>query len=599
MLQGLEKQRIGIDFGTTNSLISLVSRDVKIKSFDIFGRPHPSVVTYEGDRIICGKSARDKLSTRIIGVLGNTVRGPKKLISSEVINVDGRLMSPIEVISDYMSYLVEHARKYDTENIADLTRAVVTIPVALDGRGRKAFRNALLNIGVHVDLFIHEPLAALYGYFRGHDNFEEMLRSYEGKLLLVFDWGGGTLDLTLCKIINGALVQVLNRGNNLVGGDYLDEAILKYVLDKHAQKHDWTVDSLPSENPGMRARLLLECERAKIELSDKNETSIFLPEYYPGEDENSEIDEWLDKETLQNICSNTIEKGINEIHSLLSQDNANIDSQTIALCLATGGMVNMPFIKASLTEIFGISALNIAERGDRIISEGAAWIAYDNPVISLAKPFELVEARNSLLTIIQQGTALPERGHSIQAKQSMYCSDPRDGKAIFSFKRPQMVDKNAAADPRTSYGNLSVEVNPEFPPLEERIELNVTIDDNLIAHVDITAADQQVTSSFEIYDLEFALDTKAKKQQGVKKNSRSRVKVSSPRGNANQLIARANISASNQSWDLVPGELMKEHNDKNKYLRVPMTEIQNTEHARYLPCANCGARWTKNCCTPA
>src|SRR5690554_839345 len=106
MLQGLEKQRIGIDFGTTNSLISLVSRDVKIKSFDIFGRPHPSVVTYEGDRIICGKSARDKLSTRIIGVLGNTVRGPKKLISSEVINVDGRLMSPIEVISDYMSYLV-------------------------------------------------------------------------------------------------------------------------------------------------------------------------------------------------------------------------------------------------------------------------------------------------------------------------------------------------------------------------------------------------------------------------------------------------------------------------------------------------------------
>lgn len=219
-------QRVGIDFGTTNSLISVVTRDNKIKSFDDSNRPHPSVVTYEGDRIVCGKAARDKLDTLTIGVLGNTVRGPKKLISSETINVDGRLMSPVEVIRDYIKYLINHAQNLDSEQIADLTRAIVTIPVALDGRGRKALREALLDAGVHVDFFVHEPLAALYGYFKDQDNFEEIIRSYEGKLLLVFDWGGGTLDLTLCKIIDGALVQILNRGNNLVGGDYLDEAIL-------------------------------------------------------------------------------------------------------------------------------------------------------------------------------------------------------------------------------------------------------------------------------------------------------------------------------------------------------------------------------------
>lgn len=587
-------QRIGIDFGTTNSLISVVTRDNKIKSFDDSNRPHPSVVTYEGDRIVCGKAARDKLDTLTIGVLGNTVRGPKKLIGSETINVDGRLMSPIEVIRDYIKYLINHAQKSDSEKVADLTRAIVTIPVALDGRGRKALREALLDAGVHVDFFVHEPLAALYGYFKDQDNFEEIIRSYEGKLLLVFDWGGGTLDLTLCKIIDGALVQVLNRGNNLVGGDYLDEAILKYVTDQHAKKHSWTVDSLPAENPGMRAKLLLACERAKITLSNRAKASIFTPDYYVCEGEQAEIDEWLDQETLQAICSSTIDKGINEIHSLLSQDNADVDSQTVALCLATGGMVNMPLIKAQLTEIFGISALHIAERGDRIISEGAAWIAHDNPEISLAKPFELVEARNSLLTIIRQGTALPERGKLIQAKQSMYCSDPRDGKAIFSFKRPQMVDKNAAADPRTSYGNLAVDVNPDFPPLEERIQLDVTIDDNLIAHVNVTADDQQLTSSLEIYDLEFALNTREAKK---KENHKSRVKFSPPKGIPNQLIARSNVSISNTSWELVPGELMKAHNDRNKYTRIDMTDIQQTEYARYQPCSNCGAKWTKNCCT--
>lgn len=187
-------QRVGIDFGTTNSLISVVTSKEKILSFTDFNRPHPSVVRYEGDQIICGKKARDKLEQRSIGVMGNTIRGFKKLISSEVVNVEGRLMTPVEVIGDYIRYLVSHAQESDEGQFSDLTRAVVTIPVALDGRGRKALREALLIAGVQVDMFVHEPLAALYGYFRDQENFEETIRSHDGCLILVFDWGGGTLD---------------------------------------------------------------------------------------------------------------------------------------------------------------------------------------------------------------------------------------------------------------------------------------------------------------------------------------------------------------------------------------------------------------------
>lgn len=499
-------QRVGIDFGTTNSLISVVTREDRIKSFEDMGRPHPSVVRYEGDKVICGKRARDKLEQLGIGVLGNTVRGPKKLISNETINVEGRLMTPVDVIGEYVRYLIDDARENDLDQVADLTRAVVTIPVALDGRGRKTLREALMTAGVYVDAFVHEPLAALYGYFRDQERFEETIRSYDERMVLVFDWGGGTLDLTLCKIVDGCLVQVLNRGNNLVGGDYLDEAILAYVIREHEKKHGWSSETALPVNPGMKSKLLAQCEKVKITLSTKDTASIFLPDYFQGEGDEAEIDVWLDRITLESICKPLVSQGIEEISSLLAQDQANVDPQTIALCLATGGMVNMPLIKSRLTEIFGVSALHISAKGDRIISEGAAWIARDGVELALAKPFELVEARNSLLTIIHQGTRLPARGESIQIPQAMYCSDPRDGKAIFTFKRPQMVNKSAAADPRTTYGSLVVEINPDFPPLEERIQLQVTIDDDLIVHCEAVGEDYQQARSIDFYDLEFSVN---------------------------------------------------------------------------------------------
>lgn len=498
-------QRIGIDFGTTNSLISVVTREGRIKSFTDSDRPHPSVVRYETDQIICGRRAREKLEQVGIGVLGNTVRGPKKLLGRDHVNIDGRLMTPVEVVTHYIRFLLEDARDEDKEGVADLTQAVVTIPVAMDGRGRKALREALLAAGVYVETFVHEPLAALYGYFKDMDNPTNTLRHYEGRMILVFDWGGGTLDLTLCKVMTGTIVQVLNLGNNKVGGDYIDDVILSHVERLHAERFNWDADNKLMPNPGMRAKLLTQCERAKITLSVRDKVNIFLPDYYQGQGEEAEIDCWLTREELESVCIRLVNQGIGEIERLLSAEHADVDHQTISLCLATGGMVNMPMIKRQLSEIFGVASLHISEKSDRIISEGAAWVAHDKLALALAKTFELVEARNSLLAIIHEGTRLPSRGNSITSKQSMYCSDPRDGKAIFTFKRPQMAGKSGAADPRTSYGSLVVEVNPEFPPLGERIELQVTIDENLIVHIKAAGDDKKQPASAEYYDLEFAL----------------------------------------------------------------------------------------------
>ncbi len=182
-------QIVGIDFGTTNSLISVVAHDGKITSFDDNGRPHPSVVRYETDQVICGRKAKEKLEEAGVGVLGNTVRGPKKLLKLPSINVDGRIVNPVDVVTDLVRYLKDNALDNDNAEAADLTRAVVTIPVDMDGQGRVALREALLNAGVYIETFVHEPLAALYAYFKDQEDTEDALRRFEGGMVLVFDWG--------------------------------------------------------------------------------------------------------------------------------------------------------------------------------------------------------------------------------------------------------------------------------------------------------------------------------------------------------------------------------------------------------------------------
>jgi molecular chaperone DnaK len=584
-------EKIGIDLGTTNSLISVVTAKGKVISFTDRDRPHPSVVHYAASNVICGTKAKLKIEQSDSGVQGSTVKGPKKYLGSDVINVGGVNKNPKDVVSDLIRYLKEHALDEDEEKIADLQYAVVTIPVAMDGRGRRALREAFLNADIHIEAFVHEPLAALYGYYRGLPDMELELRRNEGKMTLVFDWGGGTLDLTLCQIKNGAISQIINRGNNKVGGDYLDEIILTHVEEEHTKKFAWTESTFKPRLTGMKARLLQECERAKIILSNKDTALIYVPEYFKANGDEADIEFSLDRETLNKIAEQIVNTGLREIENLLSVDFADVDIQTLSFCLATGGMVNMPIIRQRLQEIFGFSRLHISEIGDRIISHGAAWIAHDDPPITLAKPFEIVEARNSTITIVPQGTPLPKRGNSLVTEQAMYCADPRDGKAVLSFKRPQMINKSASADHRTSYGNLVVNVNKAFKPLQERIDVTYLIDENLIVTVKAKSKDEGIESELEIYDLEFSLQ--AIGDGSIKKSRRSGSVINDP---SLGVTIRSNVTDNNDSWHLVPGELMKQFNEDFPYFRKVLTTEQDYEQVVYQTCTYCKQRWKKGCC---
>lgn len=581
---------IGFDFGTTNSLISIVRGDRTINFLDDLQMPIPSVVCYEGMRTLVGREAKVRMTQAGMGVQGNIVRSPKTLLGKDSVHIEGVERHPVDIVAEVVSHVVQQAKESGRgRELKTITGAVVTIPVDMDGGRRAALREAFLVAGLNIWQFVHEPLAALYGYLRSND-LQAALRRFDRKLMLVFDWGGGTLDLTLCRPINGTLMQIKNDGTDDVGGDMFDEAIMNELIRRVCAQRGL------SENveiqPGAKARLLSRCERAKIELSTRTRTQIYVASFFRGiEDE--DFDYSLDKDELESIVSFLIEKGIARISRVLTE--AGYSPEQVALCLATGGMSNMPLVRRRLHEIFGPERVQVPDATASLIAEGAAWIASDQAVLKLAKNVELLLARQSYFTIVRAGTAMPRGGEIQKDCFHLYCTDPRDGIAKFQICAPVLAGKQPLPnDDRIHLQNLSIKVDPAAKPFRERLELDVSINDNLIltAHArSLTAKDQD---RVEIHNLEFALgfpgylpedlkddeDGPADKQAG----GLGKTRASSTKG---ALSIRANV-ADQENFGLVPGELLYSYDQAYFDLRRNPPPLQDAERLYYVPCSLCG-----------
>ena len=269
---------------------------------------------------------------------GNIVRSPKKYLGEESISIDGTERDPVDIVADVVRHVRDLAlaskRPLDT-----VTSVVVTIPVDMEGHKRRALRDAFAQAGVRITQFVHEPFAALYGFFRS-GNLPANLDRYGGKLALVFDWGGGTLDLTLCRIIGDMVVQVMNDGTDEVGGDVFDESVMERILTNVAQEKGRGEDI--EIQPGAKARLLEACERAKIALSGRSSATVYVRDFFRNTDE-EDVEYTLTKEELEEAVGRLLEKGFKRIEKVLA--DAGYSHEQVMLCLATGGMSNMPTVK--------------------------------------------------------------------------------------------------------------------------------------------------------------------------------------------------------------------------------------------------------------
>jgi len=497
----------GIDFGTTNSVAAVIEPDKETARLGARvhvqdGRPHPSVVWYSGTEPVVGRQAKDQLNDLGLGVFGDIVRSPKMFLGSPTgIYVGGITRQAVDVVADVLRFLRKDALSRDRRG-NPFESAVITIPVTMRGPARAELRQAAQKAGIRIHQFVHEPLAALYGYLRAKPDFRQELANLDRRLVLVFDWGGGTLDLTLCQLQNGVLTQVFNAGDGEVGGDRFDLRVRQLVRQKHEAQYpktDWSRLQTSAES-----RLIQACEDAKIALSSRHMTALYVRDVLAVSGPEKDLRLEVSKPELEGCVQDLISKGLSKVETIL--DLAGVHRGAVEFCLATGGMVSMPAIQEGLREIFGMNRLRLVENAATVISEGAAWIAHDNVGLQLAKPIELLHADNSYVQLIPTGTSLPLDGKAIQHRLDMYCVDPSDGFAKFLFARPQWPGRESHGDARLPYAHLTLPVDSHSRPLLERLKVEVTIDPDLIAEVRAFSLMRHQSREARIHDLEFGLN---------------------------------------------------------------------------------------------
>lgn len=571
---------VGFDFGTTNSLAAVVIGEDVI-TFLENEQPIPSVVSFEGGKVEIGRKARDKLASAGLGVQGSTVRSPKTLLGREEQVIDGVQRDPVQMVE----YVLDHVRRFVLQTKAGralkMDRVVATIPVNMEGHRRALLRQAFRQAGMSVVQFVHEPLAALYGFLRMSEGTTDLIRRYDGKLLLVFDWGGGTLDLTLCRVLDGLLVQVANDGTEDVGGDVFDDE-LRNEVEKRSRLTQGLTDDI-EVLPEARKRLLHECEKAKIRLSDRNTWNVYVDPYYQSDDQ-TDLQVNLSRNDLQDIVGHLVKKGVGRIERLLEREGYSTAS--VELCLAAGGMVNMPMVKSRLDELFGPGRVHISKRSASAIAEGAAWVAHDDARLCLAKNVELVLARNSYMPLLQAGIEMPQEREHRRERFDLYCVDPSDGYGKFSLVSPHRPGPRVLAnDKRRPLCNMLLKVDGKAAPFRERLNLEVSVDENLVLTTTAWSLSQRGRSVAEVHDLEFALATPGAKSGWLS------TKLLGNDGNktiheTGDLVMRSNLAAK-QDDSLVPGEVLYRHNPY--YFRVEQNppQIQVEERLYYEPCAIC------------
>lgn len=576
---------VGFDFGTTNSLISVIEGGRAIRFLDEQDLPIPSVVCYEGSKVIVGREARERLPGSGLGIHDNIVRSPKTLLGQESVFVGGVQKSPVDIVRDVVEYVRSQAVASRRRKDLTIDKAVVTIPINMLGYRRAALRDAFRLAGISVVQFVHEPLAALYAHLRSSGDHEKQLRKYERQNILVVDWGGGTLDLTLCRLSGGMLVQIENDGTDVqteeVGGDKFDEELQNALVKLVRESRGLGQDVQPNHDAERRLRHF--AESAKIALSAQESTQVFVRDFFAGI-KDPHLTHPLSRTQMEEVFKVLLNRGFARVTSLL--DRARLSPASISMCLATGGMANMPAIRSRLHQLFGPDRVEVSERSSTLISEGAAWVAHDNARLTLAKNIEVLLARNTRMPLIKAETEMPREGEVRRIPFHLYCADPRDGHAKFQFEMPKKPGKKVIAnDPREVLDTLTVQVDHLARPLTERLELDMTIDDNLILHANARSLNRKDSASAEIHKLEFALALPGASSGGALDGDDEGTS-SKTAGSRGGLVMRSNIANERKDF-FVPGELLYQFDPYYFDVRRETPEVQVLEHLYYQPCSIC------------
>ncbi len=477
---------IGIDLGTTNSVVSIMEGgNPKVLVNEEGGRTTPSVVAYKDGEVLVGQIAKRQAVTnptntifsakRFIGHRFEEIKSELGMVPYNVVqkgsdsafavteNGQEKIVTPEEVSAAILGKLKKVAEDYLGQEV---TRAVITVPAYFNDSQRQATKDAGKIAGLQVERIINEPTAAALAY--GFDKNQE-------QKIAVYDLGGGTFDISVLEVGDNVVEVKATNGDTQLGGDNFDEAILSWLVDEF--KKDQGID-LKNDKMALQ-RLKEAAEKAKIELSSSQETEINLPFITADASGPKHLQSKLSRVKFNQLTDQLVTRTLEPCKKALQ--DAGWSPSDVDEVILVGGSTRIPAIQEAVKSFFKKEP-NRSVNPDEVVAVGAA--IQGGVLAGDVKDVLLLDVTPLSLGIETFGgvfTALIERNTTIPVKKSQVFSTAEDNQTKVEVHILQGERELAAYN--KSLGRFELVGIAPAPRGVPQIEVSLDIDANGILNV--------------------------------------------------------------------------------------------------------------------